>query len=39
MTYKIEVLIVPVSDVDRALAFCTEKARLPSAASRRAPKR
>jgi predicted enzyme related to lactoylglutathione lyase len=26
MTYKIEVLILPVSDVDRALAFYTEKA-------------
>jgi catechol 2,3-dioxygenase-like lactoylglutathione lyase family enzyme len=26
MTYKIEVLILPVSDVDRALAFYSEKA-------------
>jgi catechol 2,3-dioxygenase-like lactoylglutathione lyase family enzyme len=26
MTYRIEVVIVPVSDVDRALAFYTEKA-------------
>jgi catechol 2,3-dioxygenase-like lactoylglutathione lyase family enzyme len=26
MTYKIEVIILPVSDVDRALAFYTEKA-------------
>ena len=26
MTYKVEVIILPVSDVDRALAFYTEKA-------------
>jgi predicted enzyme related to lactoylglutathione lyase len=25
MTYKIEVIILPVSDVDRALAFYTEQ--------------
>lgn len=42
MTYKIEVLILPVSDVDRALAFYSEKAGqagVLSAASRRAPRR